>query len=153
MKLDIMERISKNFTYEEFEKSATADAHGIVNRIPVHLKPAVRALTVNLLQPVCDKMGWHNIISSGYRCDELNRIVGGVATSQHRKGEAADNKFYEVVNGKKVMISPIEVARTVIDMGLAFDQMILYPTFVHLSYCGANRKQVLYNKRYTGSRL
>lgn len=30
------------------------------------------------------------VISSGYRCPELNKAVGGVATSQHLKGEAAD---------------------------------------------------------------
>lgn len=148
-----MERISKNFTYEEFERSATATANNINNRMPASVKPAVRALAVNLLQPLCDAEGWNDLISSGYRCDALNKLVGGVDTSQHRKGEAADNKFYETVNGKKVMIEPIRVARTVIDLGLVFDQMILYPTFVHLSYSGANRMQVLYNKRYKGPRL
>ena len=148
-----MERISKNFTYEEFERSATAVANNINNRMPASVKPAIRALTMNLLQPLCDAEGWNDLISSGYRCDALNKLVGGVDTSQHRRGEAADNKFYETINCKKVMIEPIRVARTVKKLGLVFDQMIVYPTFVHLSYCERNRMQVLYNKRYNGPKL
>jgi hypothetical protein len=29
-------------------------------------------------------------VNSGYRCPELNRMVGGTPTSQHQRGEAAD---------------------------------------------------------------
>lgn len=143
--------ISSNFKMAEFSVSATAAAAGIPNVIPENVKPAIRALVLNLLQPLCDATGWHDRINSGYRSHEVNTLVGGVATSQHLKGEAADNVFY--VNGRN--IPPIEVLRAVVASGLDFDQMIAYNGFVHLSYTTTrpNRRQILYNKSYTGPRL
>ena len=147
--------ISKNFKYAEFSASATASARGINNEIPENVKPAVRALVLNLLQPLCDHTGWSDLITSGYRSKELNRAVGGVDTSQHCRGEAADNKFYRKVNGVTRYIVPSEVIRTLLASGLDFDQAIVYPSFVHLSYTVVrpNRRQVLYNKTYKGERL
>lgn len=136
---------------EEFNVTST----GIANDIPENVKPAVRALVHNLLQPLCDKMGWQDRINSGYRSPEVNRRVGGVPASQHVKGEAADNVFYRKINGRPVNIAPVEVLRAVVASGLNFDQMIAYNGFVHLSYTTTrpNRKQILYNKSYTGPRL
>lgn len=147
--------ISSNFKMAEFSVSATAAAAGIPNVIPENVKPAIRALVLNLLQPLCDATGWHDRINSGYRSPEVNKLVGGVATSQHLKGEAADNMFFKKVNGKTVYIAPIEVLRAVVASGLDFDQMIAYNGFVHLSYTTTrpNRRQILYNKSYTGPRL
>jgi D-alanyl-D-alanine dipeptidase len=142
-----MEQISKNFKMSEFGVTAT----GLPNKIPEDVKPAIRALALNLLQPVCDAMGWRCRISSGYRSPAVNMAVGGVATSQHLTGEAADCVF--LPEGIKAL--PIDVLRIVVELGLNFDQMIAYPNFVHLSYTTkrANRRQVLYNKSYTGLRL
>ncbi|MGM9775986.1 MAG: D-Ala-D-Ala carboxypeptidase family metallohydrolase [Candidatus Coprenecus sp.] len=72
-------------------------------------------------------------------------LVGGSKNSQHIKGQAADI----------ASDAPIRLARIVIDRGLNFDQMILYPNFIHLSYTleRANRKQILYSKDYYGSKL
>ena len=86
-----MGTISQNFSYREFEKSDTADRLGICNVITtVRVRDSVRALTLNILQPLRDRLQRAVWISSGYRCYELNRAVGGVDTSQHTKGEAAD---------------------------------------------------------------
>lgn len=150
-----MERISTNFKMAEFGVSATASAKGIRNIIPEEVKPAIRALVTNLLQPLCDATGWHDQINSGYRSPEVNKLVGGVPMSQHLKGEAADNMFYKKVDGKMVYVAPIEVLRAVVASGLDFDQMIAYNGFVHLSYTTtrANRRQILYNKSYNGPRL
>lgn len=147
--------ISKNFKYAEFSASATASARGINNEIPENVKPAVRALVLNLLQPLCDRTGWSDLITSGYRSSELNRAVGGASASQHCKGEAADNRFYRKVNGVTRYVIPVEVVRTLLTSELDFDQAIVYPSFVHLSYTVArpNRRQVLYDKTYKGDRL
>ena len=142
-------RISKNFTMDEFSVSASHPE--LARCIPVNIRPAVKALVINLLQPICDRTGWTDSILSGYRSIELNRAVKGASGSQHMKGEAADNLFKR--NGKPVSI--IEVLKLVKESGLDFDQMIAYPTFVHLSYTTKrpNRKQILYNVSYTGKRL
>jgi hypothetical protein len=149
-----MGTISKNFSYREFEKSLTADRLGICNVIiTVRVRDAVRALTLNILQPLRDAVKRAVVISSGYRCAELNKHVpGSSATSQHPKGEAAD--IYVLLEDGSRMPS-VELARIIIQLGLPFDQLIIYPTFVHVSHKleGAQRGNVLYNKSYNGPRV
>ena len=144
-----MNRISENFTIEEF--SVSASYPHLAKGVPVNIRPAVKALVLNLLQPICDRTGWSDTILSGYRSIELNRAVKGASGSQHMKGEASDNVFK--MNGKAVPI--IAVLKLVKESGLDFDQMIAYPTFVHLSYTTKrpNRRMILYNSSYVGKRL
>ena len=141
-----MGTISKNFSYREFEESKTAKEKGIVNVITsFEVRDAVRELTVQVLQPLRDAWGQPLKINSGYRCPKLNAAVGGVPTSQHTKGEAADIHADH----------PVKLAQLAYDLGLPFDQMIIYPTFVHFSHKlhGAQRHQVLYNKSYRGRHI
>ena len=140
-------RISKNFTLDEFNVSASHPE--LAKGIPINIRPAIIALVVHVLQPICDKTGWTCKINSGYRSIELNRAVGGAPASQHMKGEAADCVFMK----DKKPVPIIEVMK--VGKDLNFDQMIAYPTFVHFSYTRlrANRKMVLYNSSYVGKRL
>lgn len=141
-----MGTISKNFSYREFEESETAKARGITNVISsFEVRDAVRELTNTVLQPLRDAWGLPLHVNSGYRCPKLNAAVGGAATSQHIKGEAADIKAEH----------PIKLAQLAYDLGLPYDQMIIYPTFVHFSHKlhGEQRRQVLYNKSYKGRRI
>ena len=43
-----------------------------------------------LLEPAREAIGCPVIINSGFRCEAVNRKVGGVPNSQHRLGQAAD---------------------------------------------------------------
>ncbi len=141
-----MGTISRNFDYAEFEHSDTADRLGIANVITsFEVRDSVKALVENVLQPLRDAWGKPLKINSGYRCPELNKAVGGVATSQHVKGEAAD----------VACDNPLGLARIAKRLNLPYDQMILYPSFVHFSHRlkGRQRKQVLYNRRYRGDKL
>ena len=142
-------KISKNFRMDEFNVSASHPE--LAKGIPINIRPAIIALVVHVLQPICDKTGWSCTINSGYRSIELNRAVGGALSSQHMKGEAADCVFKK--DGKAVKI--IDVMKVAKDNCINFDQMIAYPTFVHFSYTRlrANRKMVLYNSSYVGKRL
>jgi hypothetical protein len=138
--------LSKNFTFKEFTKSDVAHRHHIVNEITDwDVRDNIVALVENLLQPLRDAWGMPLFINSGYRCPELNAIVGGVETSQHTKGQAADVGCSD----------PLALARLVLELGLKFDQMILYPTFLHLSYTDdrENRMKIIYNKKYKGERI
>ena len=148
-------RISKNFELSEFAVSAAASAKGHKIIIPEILIPNIVALVENILQPICDATGWYDKVNSGFRDDFTNNLVGGVANSQHKYGEATDNMFFRKENNKNVYILPIDVLRTCVKLELDFDQMIAYNGFVHLSYTTKrkNRKQILYNKSYKGKRL
>ena len=63
-----MERLTKNFTLEEFERSDTAKRLGIDNHVPQFAVERLRTLCEKVLQPVRDHFGVPIIITSGYRC-------------------------------------------------------------------------------------
>lgn len=141
-----MGTITKDFSYREFEKSDIADRKGICNVITsIDVRDSILALTENVLQPLRDVWGKPLKVNSGYRCKALNAAVGGVPTSQHVKGEAAD-----IAAG-----DPVKLARLAVKLGLPFDQMILYPTFVHFSHKlnSEQRGQICYNWRYKGEKV
>lgn len=133
-----MEKITKNFSMEEFVRSETAGRMGISNEPDSRARLAIINLCTKLLQPLRDAYGKPMEINSGYRCPALNEAVEGVPTSQHLKGEAADIRCDR----------PAELVRCLMDEGLDFDQCIRYSTFVHLSYKleGENRRQFLKGK-------
>lgn len=81
-------------------------------------------------------------ITSGYRCYSVNRAAGGVPNSQHTKGQAVD--LWYIAPDKDVEQSVREVYFWVIN-NLVFDQLIVYDTFVHISYTSRrdNRMQVI----------
>ena len=72
----------------------------------------------------------------------MNKAVGGVETSQHTKGMAADCGCTD----------PYALAKLAKRMKLDYDQMGVYASFVHLSYRrdGKNRNQIFYGKNYKG---
>jgi|LWDU01.1.fsa_nt_gi hypothetical protein len=84
-----MSKISKNFSWKEYENSTTAKRNNIDNSVPEELKPAVSLLFDKVVQPVREKFG-PTRINSGYRCLELNTLIGSSNKSQHTKGEAVD---------------------------------------------------------------
>lgn len=141
-----MGTISSNFSYKEFEESDTARKNHIQNVITdTEVRDSVKALVLNVLQPLRDKWGGPLVINSGYRSPKLNRLVGGASTSQHVKGEAADVRCTD----------PVALARLAKRLNLPYDQMIVYPSFVHFSHKlnGNQRGQVLYSKTYGGPKI
>ena len=98
MKLTLDEHLSPHFTVGEFFRSGTAIRLGIDNNPDAHPGEGIstaevvenlRALCTEVLEPLRRRVG-RVIVTSGYRCQELNKAVGGVWNSQHLKGEAAD---------------------------------------------------------------
>lgn len=138
--------ISKNFTLEELCASATAKAKGISNNPGQTEVVNLCALVHKVLQPLREAMGCPIKISSGFRSLALNRAVGGVSTSQHMRGEAADLCIDgDVAKGRRWF----DWIRSHCD----FDQLIWEKNprtgnyWVHVSYRadGKNRKQVIDN--------
>ena len=140
-------RLSKNFTYEELCRSDVAKRRGINNRPRTKEEEKrvienLKALCMEVLQPLRDFLGKPVVISSGYRCPELNKAVGGVRNSQHMKGEAADIHVENTEHLLKIMHFIMDETD--------FDQVIWERNragtqWVHVSYKreGVNRHQVV----------
>lgn len=137
--------LTKNFDFNEFTSSKTARILGIDNTIKDDkVYDNIRNLVVNILQPLRDNIGKPIYINSGFRCEKLNNTIGGVPTSQHLLGEAADI----VVDNKE----PFDVAKMILDLELPFDQLGLYDTFIHVSYSDKHRREIFYDISYDGKR-
>ena len=78
------------FNYQEFEDSATARRDGIDNSLTPVAQQMVTILVEMLLDPLRRVWGRPIVISSGYRCPELNILIGGAKHSHHLLGCAAD---------------------------------------------------------------
>lgn len=125
-------RLSPNFTLAELTTTNT----GLVNTPNATETANLRALAVNVLQPLRDAIQVPVIVSSGYRGDRVNRAVGGVATSQHRLGQAADIST--------TSLDSRALARRIVELRLPFDQLIQeFGRWVHVSYGPRHRRQVL----------
>ena len=129
----------KYFSISEMLKSDTAIKNKLWNGAPKEAEENLRALVDEVLDPLREAYGRPICVNSGYRCPKLNTLVGGTPNSQHMRGEAAD---IQPVVGNEADLP--QLARILISNG-KFDQLILYPTFIHVSYkrLGWNRKQVL----------
>ena len=79
-----------HFELTEFIKSPKALSNGIDNSPTFEIVSHIEELISKLLEPMRVAYGKPLTISSGYRCPKLNQIVGGVPTSAHKTGYAAD---------------------------------------------------------------
>ena len=135
--------LSEHFTLREMTRSQTAERLDIRNQPNSDQLLALKAVCENILEPVRNHYGVPFSPSSGYRSPELNARIGGSATSQHCKGEAAD---FEVPG-----VATNELAAWCRDNLAAWDQLICecwHPGkpdsgWVHMSYGGAMRREVL----------
>ena len=84
------ERLSEHFRLEEMCYSRAGVEKGIGNIPGQEVLTALKYLVTGLLEPLRKLYGKPVGVTSGYRSEEVNRLVGGVPGSQHTKGEAAD---------------------------------------------------------------
>ncbi len=149
--LDYEERLSPHFTVGEMLRSGKAVELRIRN-VPgadasqpglsrQDVMANMRALCTEVLEPLRRRVG-RVIVTSGFRCQALNRSVGGADKSQHLRGEAADIH----VTGTEMCRKYVRVLRLT-----DFDQLILEPRlsprkrWIHVSHRrgGGNRHQVI----------
>ena len=89
----------RHFSFKEMIRSATAGKQGIDNMPKeVGIIDNLDLLIEQVLEPLRVAMGFPVVISSGYRCKELNKAVGGVTNSLHMQGRAADINCGKVRN-------------------------------------------------------
>ena len=130
------------FTISELTKSDVAKQYGINNTPNATETAHLKELIENLLNPIREAWGSPIYVSSGFRCEALNKKVGGATTSAHKYGYAAD---LIPANGKRM-----EFIKFVMDFlkkkNLKFDQCINeYNRWVHVGLknrFGMQRKQI-----------
>lgn len=120
-------------------------------QMPPEVSDNLNALVERVLDPLRERYGKPIYVNSGYRCLNHNKAVGGVANSQHCKGQAAD-----ITAGSPE--ENLKLARLIIE-GRDWDQVILYvpnggstssptdklkPQFLHVTWKadGANRRKI-----------
>lgn len=126
----------KYFTIEELCKSTKAKQHNIDNTPTEEVKNNLEELINNLLDPIREKWGGPITVNSGYRCKELNKLVGGAKTSDHLYGFAADITVGDKEKNKKLF-------NLICNSNLKWKQLIKEYGFswIHISYDPNNLKQ------------
>ena len=81
----------------------------------------------------------HFIVTSARRTPEQNKACNGAPNSQHLMGEAIDIKPY----GSTSFSELLEMIYDYSDRFSPFDQLIIYPNFIHISFGPRNRNQVI----------
>ena len=81
----------------------------------------------------------HFSVTSARRTPEQNKACNGASNSQHLVGEAVDIKPY----GSTTFSKLLEMIHIFSDNVSPFDQLIIYSTFIHVSFCSRNRRQVI----------
>ena len=140
------------FTIEELEHSDTAIKYKIDNTSNGETRTNLIKLIELLLDPIRTKWGKPIKVNSGYRCSKLNRMVGGVSTSQHVLGEAADITVGSSEENKKLF-------EMILSMNILFDQLILEDggKWIHISLkwraVSKNRREVLLGIRNSKGKM
>lgn len=128
------------FTVKELTRSTTAEARKIDNTPTREAEANIIALIDNVLDPLRRAYGGPITVTSGYRSPKLNASVGGVKTSQHQKGQAADITAGSPEENKWLF----DLAQ---ELNLPFCQLIDEKKYkwVHISYDKNDvRRQVLH---------
>lgn len=138
-------KLSKNFTLNELTKTSY-NVDNTPNNTQIN---NLKELCNEVLQSIRDKFGSGILITSGFRSNELNKLIGGSTTSAHSYGFAADTKPVNA-DMRAYQKCVLEWAKT-----NKFDQIIIeYPTnyvasWIHIGIKnrkGQQRKQILYTK-------
>lgn len=139
-----------NFTIAEMVSSSTA-ARLRIDNTPTATVRAHLAETIGLLEDIrrewglyCEERGLGTAalkVTSGYRCPALNKAVGGVKTSAHVLGYAAD---LVPVNGKQDEFERF-MSEVFAEKGYAYDQIIVEKSksarWVHVGYKSPDGRQ------------
>ena len=146
-----MEKISKHISYKESIKSNTATRRSIDNTPSDYELTNMVGIAENVFEPLREWVGGPIKITSMFRCEELNRAIGGSSRSQHCEGRAMD---LDDTFGHKTNAEMFEYIRK----NLNFDQLIWEfgddnnPDWIHVSYIShdENRNRVIRAEKING---
>lgn len=118
------------FTLKEICRSKVAEKNKIEN-IPGKIeKENIENILIPNLNKIREYIRLPFIVNSGFRCEKLNKVVGGTSNSYHKKGLATDGYFKGLnVRACWEKIKNSELAKEI-------DQCILYEdrNFIHFGF-------------------
>lgn len=138
-------KISEHISYKEATRSVTALRLGIDNTPNEYQLQNMEIIAKNVFEPLRKAVGGAIKINSFFRCEDLNKAIGGSSKSQHCQGRAidVDDNYGHMSNNDMYKY---------IKENLDFDQLIFeFPdengnaSWIHVSYVDAdsNRKRCL----------
>lgn len=134
-------KLTEHFSFEELIQSETAKQRGIYNVPDAEQAACIALLAVEVLEPARQKYGHPIEVTSGYRSERLNKVIGGKQNSQHLRGQAAD-----------LVCDDLEALYDIIHELGVYDQLLLESNgkskWIHVSfnpdgnrgYCNKNYK-------------
>ena len=138
--------LTQHFQLGEFVASETAARHGIDNTPPQAVVEELKR-TAGLLEQVRTVLNQSIHVTSGYRCSELNKLIGSKPTSKHVQGLAADFKC-------PAYGDPLRVCEAIKSSDIQFGKLILEfynpqgDGWVHIEV-GTERKILTINRHGT----
>lgn len=134
-------QLSEHYTLADFTFSEIAERHGIDNTPPASIINNLRECAYTLEEVQRDIGYYAPTILSGYRCPEVNRIIGGSPNSDHMRGLAVD-----VIC--PAYGSPLDLCKLVAGGPAKFDQLIYeYRAWVHVGI-GPRMRRMMLTKVY-----
>ena len=130
-------RLSPHFTLYELTRTST----NVPNKPTVEVAVNLCRLCNELLEPARKKIGRPIVVTSGYRCERLNAIVGGVKNSRHLTGQAADLGVENEERGKELFDALKELE--------GIDELLFEhkgkATWIHVAWSENPRHKINYN--------
>lgn len=135
-------KLTKHFTLEEFTRSQLAIRHGIVNEPSPEQIENLRQLCIHVLEPIRIRFG-PVLISSGFRCPELNGLMSKARDSHHQYGYAAD---FEVAGFSNLIIAEyirdnLSFSRCVLEF---YTPGVPNSGWVHVSYISYQLEELVF---------
>ena len=113
-------KLTRHFTLEELTRSATAERLGLANWPTADDLRRLRD-TADMLQRIRDTLGSAVVVTSGYRAPAVNKAVGGVTSSDHARGQAADivvpgyGTPYQVAKALAPLVSVLGIGQLILE--------------------------------------
>lgn len=113
-------RLTPHFTLSELTASRKAELLAIDNTPAPELVPRL-VLVAEMLERIRAALGAPVIVTSGYRSPPVNRAVGGVSSSDHTQGHAADivapgfGSAYEVAAKLAPLVSTLGIGQLILE--------------------------------------
>ncbi len=132
-------KLSEHFTLHELVRSDTAEHHKLDNMPNEKQQQNLTSLVSRILEPARVTLGIPIVVSSGYRCSELNYLVHGCKRSQHLSGCAADLHLLDEAYGHRLF--------NILKENSHVDQLLYEHdrnggTWIHVSYAKRPRHQI-----------